>query len=135
MTAIAAAMSTPLAAFTLPADPQSAAAARVHVRAALNRHGLADYCADAEVIASELVTNAITHAGPPACRLELVRLPGGAVAVIVADSSTRLPVQCDAAEFAEHGRGLRLVAALSARWGCTAHENGKSVYAVLARPA
>jgi len=135
MTAIAAAESTPLAAFTLPAVPQSAQAARGHVRAALNRHALAGYCEDAALIASELVTNAVTHAGGATVGVELTCLPGGAVAVIVTDASPRLPVKCDTAEFAEHGRGLWLVEALSARWGCTAHSRGKSVYAILSRPA
>ena len=49
-----------------------------------------------------------------------MRLEGsGAVAVVVTDPCPLPPVKRDPAEDAEHGRGLHIVEALSARWGWT----------------
>ena len=45
----------------LPGIPESARMARFHVRAALGSHELAQYADNAEIITSELVTNAIQH--------------------------------------------------------------------------
>ena len=50
-----------LIAFALPGIPESVPVARLHVRAALGYHGLGEYADDAEIITSELVTNAIQH--------------------------------------------------------------------------
>jgi hypothetical protein len=54
---------TSLIAFTLPGTPYSVRMARFYVRAALTYHDLGDYAEDAEMVACELVTNAITHTG------------------------------------------------------------------------
>jgi anti-sigma regulatory factor (Ser/Thr protein kinase) len=55
--------------------------ARLHVRTALGFHGLAGYGEDAEIITSELVTNAVQHAGGggETIRVTLARTwnPGG----------------------------------------------------------
>jgi anti-sigma regulatory factor (Ser/Thr protein kinase) len=125
---------TSLIAFTLPSTPYSVQMARFYVRAALSYHDLGDYAGDAEAVTSELVTNAITHAGTPSIGLELMRLEGsGALAVVVTDPSPHPPVMRDAQDSTEHGRGLRIVAALSARWGWTPQDTGKAVYAILTR--
>ena len=50
-----------LIAFVLPSIPESVRIARFHVRAALGFHELGEYADDAEIITSELVTNAIQH--------------------------------------------------------------------------
>ena len=47
--------------FVLPNIPESVRVARFHVRAALGFHGLGEYADDAEIITSELVTNAVKH--------------------------------------------------------------------------
>ena len=131
--------STRLLALALPGIPESVPAARVHVRAALGLHGLGEYADDAEIITSELVTNAVqhvlgngsttigvalTHAGSPA-----------AVTVAVSDSSRQGPVRHDTPPGSEQGRGLQIVQALSARWGWRQEDGGKTVFAVLARKA
>jgi two-component sensor histidine kinase len=83
------------------------------------------------MVTSELVTNAIAHASAQAINLELIRLEGpGEVVVVVTDSSPRPPVKLDLAEDAQHGRGLHVVEALSARWGWTPRDPGKAVFAV-----
>jgi anti-sigma regulatory factor (Ser/Thr protein kinase) len=61
--AIAATETTLLIAFTLPSSPYSVQIARFYVRAALSRHDLGDFTEDAEMVVSELATNAVTHAG------------------------------------------------------------------------
>jgi anti-sigma regulatory factor (Ser/Thr protein kinase) len=130
--ALAAAETTSLAAFTLPGTSYSVRMARFYVRAALTYHGLADYAEDAETVASELVSNAIAHASAAAINLELLRLEeeSGAIAVIVTDPSPHPPVKRDPTENAEHGRGLHVVEALSARWGWTPQDPGKAVFAI-----
>jgi anti-sigma regulatory factor (Ser/Thr protein kinase) len=118
MMGIAARQSTSLIAFTLPGTPFSARMARFYIRAALDYHDLGGYAEDIETVASELVSNAITHAGAPSFGLELLRLEdSGAVAVVVTDPCPRPPTLHHPAEGAEHGRGLVLVEALSANWG------------------
>ena len=127
---------TSLIAFMLPSTPYSVQMARFYVRAALNYHDLGEYCDAAETVTSELVTNAITHAGGQVVGLELIRLGGpGAVSVIVADTSPLPPVMRTPGDDIEHGRGLNIVAALSAQWGWTPQHTGKSVYAILTRAA
>jgi anti-sigma regulatory factor (Ser/Thr protein kinase) len=131
---IATTETTSLVAFTLPSTPYSVQMARFYVRAALGYHDLGDYAADVEMVTSELVSNAITHAGAPAINLELIRVEGpGSVMVVVTDSSPRHPVKLDPAEDAQHGRGLQVVEALSARWGWTRRDPGKAVFAILTR--
>lgn len=127
---------TSLIAFTLPSTPYSVQMARFYIRAALTYHDLDDYAEDAEAVTSELVTNAIEHAGATKFGLEVMRLAGpGAVAVIVTDPSPHLPVKRDPAADTEHGRGLAIVEALSASWGWRPEDPGKAVYAILAREA
>jgi anti-sigma regulatory factor (Ser/Thr protein kinase) len=131
---IATAETMSLVAFTLPGTPYSVRMARFYVRAALNYHNLGDYAENAEVVASELVTNAIAHAGARAVGLELTYLEdSGAIAVIVTDSCPLPPVPHDPAADTEHGRGLHLIDALSARWGWQRRDPGKAVYAILVR--
>jgi anti-sigma regulatory factor (Ser/Thr protein kinase) len=125
-----------LIAFTLPSTPYSVQMARFYVRAALTYHDLGEYSTDAEEVASELVTNAITHADAPSIGLELARMENaGALAVVVTvtDSSPLPPVMRDVQDDAEHGRGLHIVAALSASWNWAPHGTGKGVYAILMR--
>ncbi|MFD5452263.1 SpoIIE family protein phosphatase [Streptomyces sp. NPDC127100] len=90
--------------------------------------------ADALVVVSELVTNAVVHAGTDVeviCRLEET----GALVVEVADRHlSRAPRgggQDMPGETPEYGRGLRLVAALSEAWGITYRPGGKTVWARL----
>ena len=134
--AITAIETASLIAFTLPSTPYSAQMARFYIRATLVHHQLGDYAEDAEMVTSELVTNAIEHAGGAKLGVEVIRLAAsGTVAVIVTDSSPNPPVRCDPCMESDHGRGLRIVDALSARWGWRPEDPGKAVYAILAREA
>jgi anti-sigma regulatory factor (Ser/Thr protein kinase) len=100
--------------------------ARLHARHVVWEWGLRALADDAEVVVSELVTNAIqasravTHA---AIRLWLAadRMQ---VVICVWDASPQPPVRMDAADDAENGRGLVLVEALSKQWGWFPAESG-----------
>lgn len=125
-----------LTALALPSTPHSVRLARSYIRSALCDHGMGGYAEDAEVIASELVTNAVEHANALTIGLELLQLEGSAaVAIVVTDPSPHPPVLCDPTADLEHGRGLNIVAGLSARWGWRPYETGKAVFAILAREA
>ena len=128
-----------LIAFTVPGIPASVRIARSHVRAALGLHGLGEFADDAAAVTSELVTNAVEHvcgpgAGPIGVTLALAWDPVR-VTVTVSDSSPEGPVRRDTPAGSERGRGLQIVAALSARWGWHRHGDGKAVFAVLAQEA
>jgi len=134
--AVSATETTPLIAFALPSTPYSVQMARFYVRAALSYHDLGDYAEDAEMVASELVTNAITHAGGRSVGLEMTCMQGaGTLAIVVTDPCPRPPVKRDPGDGAEHGRGLHLVQALSTRWGWRPQDRGKAVFAILTREA
>ncbi|MFI1957135.1 SpoIIE family protein phosphatase [Streptomyces althioticus] len=91
---------------------------------------------EAALVASELVTNAVVHAGTEVhltCRLEE---DTGALVVEVADRHPSRAPRDDAAEapafdIPEYGRGLRLVAALAESWGVTYRAGSKTVWARL----
>jgi PAS domain S-box-containing protein len=84
---------------------------------------------DAVLATSELVTNAIVHGlGPIDLRL---RTNNGEVLVEVQDRGRFQPRRLRPTPEDEHGRGLQIVAALAARWGTRATEDGKSVWCVL----
>lgn len=136
MMAVAATQITPLIALALPGTSYSVQMARFYVRAALVYHDLGDFAQDAEAVTSELVTNAVEHAGAPQFGLQVVHLGGPArVAVMVTDPSPLPPVKRNPPGDTEHGRGLHIVEALSARWGWQPAPPGKAVYAILTREA
>jgi anti-sigma regulatory factor (Ser/Thr protein kinase) len=108
--------------------------ARLHVRLVLWEWGLpADLAQSAELVVSELVTNALEHGltGIPATVRIWLSSDGGRVAIHVWDASPLPPVLKDAGAEADSGRGLMIVAALTASWGCSAADTGKVVWAVI----
>jgi len=128
-----------LIAFVLPGIPESVPVARFRVRATLGFRGLGEYADDAEIITSELVTNAVQHAcgnGTGTIGVTLARTWNpAAVTVVVSDSSPEGPIKRDRRADSEQGRGLQIVEALSARWGWHRQDCGKAVFATLARDA
>ncbi|MFJ4714392.1 ATP-binding protein [Streptomyces sp. NPDC088785] len=113
--------------------PQGSAAPRLARR--LTRSFLAGHggcpVADAELVVSELVTNA-TRASGGCCRMSL-RIDADEVTVAVHDDGPGLPRQRTASQSAESGRGITLVRALARHWSVEPHpQGGKTVRAVLA---
>ncbi|MFI9061395.1 ATP-binding protein [Streptomyces sp. NPDC053429] len=88
----------------------------------------------AELVVSELVTNALRHSGAPRGRDIGVRLARreGRVRVEVSDAGAVVDLAPQTATAGdERGRGLAIVAALAERWGCRPrpHGIGKAVWA------
>jgi DNA-binding NarL/FixJ family response regulator len=116
----------------LAAEPASVSRARQFLRRTLREWNLDLLLDDAQIVVSELVTNAVTHArSAPELRLSL---NGSTVRVEVRDDGTGTPEPRPPTEDAEHGRGMHLVAALAAAWGMELpQDDGKVVWAELAR--
>ncbi|MFI7393157.1 ATP-binding protein [Streptomyces tendae] len=85
----------------------------------------------AELVISELVTNAVRHAGPGQVSLA-VRLIEAVLRVEVCDSSPALPQLGLPDRHSESGRGLFLVAALAERYGAERTPTGKRCWAEIA---
>ncbi|WP_181384057.1 SpoIIE family protein phosphatase [Streptomyces sp. NWU49] len=130
----------------LPGSPLAPGSARALLRKALTEwadlglpgaeHLTGRVGDDATLIASELVTNAVVHAGTDVhltCRLEEGT---GALVVEVSDRHpSRAPrgteQEAPPYEAPEYGRGLPLVAALCEAWGVTYRPGSKTVWARL----
>ena len=115
----------------LTASPAAAAEARGQVRAAIRVWDIPVDPDVAVLLTSELVTNAISHETGTSITLA-VTCSFGQLRVDVHDTSRTLPVLVDAPADAEAGRGLMLVATLSATWGIYRTPAGKAVYFTLA---
>lgn len=88
---------------------------------------------DVELLATEIATNAMRHAGTDATLI--VRYLGDAIRVEVGDGSSVLPRIRVADETELGGRGLPLVEAISSRWGVIETMQGKRVwFEVATRP-
>jgi anti-sigma regulatory factor (Ser/Thr protein kinase) len=115
----------------LTAGPAAAAEARGQVRAAICTWDLPVDPSVAVLLTSELVTNAIRHEAGGKVVLAIT-CSRDQLRVDVHDTSCSLPVPVDAPADAEAGRGLMLVASLSAEWGYYRTPAGKAVYFTLA---
>jgi anti-anti-sigma regulatory factor len=118
----------PVARQTITPDRFAPGVAREIVREFCEANHIAGDFATAQVIASELVTNAVVHAGTP---IDFsVRLGGSDLHVAVRDQSPR-PARIVGLmeESAEGGRGLVLVDALARAWGSMPGSGGKTVWA------
>ena len=117
-------------------EPASAAAVRRELALDLDPHGVhRTSIDDVTLVASELVGNAVRHAGARRQRLvdrRLERRRPTTVVISVEDPSTRLPVLRAPGPGAPNGRGLAIVEALSPDWGverltAAASGSGRSV--------
>ena len=115
----------------LSTGPAAAAEARRQVRAAICAWDIPVDPDVAILLTSELVTNAIRHEAGGVITLA-ISCSFGQLRVAVHDTSRYLPVLADAPADAETGRGLMLVASLSAGWGVCRTPAGKAVYFTLA---
>jgi anti-sigma regulatory factor (Ser/Thr protein kinase) len=122
------------ASIDVPATLQGPAAARRVVAALLPVWELADLKDDAQLIVSELVTNAYQHApGTDSFELELVRRSHG-VRISLADGASVRPIIADLGREHPSGRGMALIAAVATGWGSDEHHGGKRVWVDLDRP-
>ncbi|MFJ2553920.1 MULTISPECIES: SpoIIE family protein phosphatase [unclassified Streptomyces] len=129
---------TARAAATFDPVGRSVATARAFVRDTLQGWGYADVVDDAVVLTSELVTNAVIHAGTSADVLCLRTEQGVRVEVADRYPEREVPIQGSSRAFAnadqENGRGLLLCAALASRWGVEYSPTFKQVWFQLELP-
>ncbi|MGY0059394.1 ATP-binding protein [Streptomyces sp. LZ34] len=128
----------------LPHDARAARVARVTLRAVLDGHGMAGLADTAELLTSEMVTNALHYSDGPA-QLRLRNMEPDRLRVSVWDSNPRIPspfhtppgplthhsalIEAAATAHATHGRGLLLIRLCADNWGghpLTDHHSGTS---------
>ncbi|MGV9342210.1 SpoIIE family protein phosphatase [Streptomyces sp. NPDC003688] len=121
-----------VAAWDVPDDPALVAPVRREVGEQLERWALSEAAFTAELVVSELVTNAIRYGSQPV-RLRLIH-DADRLICEVSDASHTAPHLRRAKTFDEGGRGLLLVAQLTERWGSRHTAEGKTIWAELALP-
>jgi PAS domain S-box-containing protein len=113
-------------ALRLPPDPSSVGRAREQVRALLSDASRDDLTETATLLVSEVVTNALLHAGTP---IDVTaRLTSEGLRVEVGDGSAHFPVRRHYAATAGTGRGMMLLEQLVDEWGVSRHGSGKKVW-------
>ncbi|MFI6002820.1 SpoIIE family protein phosphatase [Streptomyces sp. NPDC051366] len=117
-----------IAEWEVPADPAAVSRVRNAGSAQLAAWGLGDIAFTAELILSELITNAIRYGTAP-IRVRLLRDRN--LICEVSDGSSTSPHLRYAATTDEGGRGLFLVAQYAERWGTRYTERGKVIWAEL----
>lgn len=110
----------------LPPVATSASDARRLLREALTGAESGDSVDAAEVAVSEIVTNALVHAGTP-MRLRVL-LDAGRLRVELRDGSPHLPHQRDYSPVAATGRGLHMISEMVDSWGAYPDGEGKVVW-------
>ncbi|WP_189553794.1 SpoIIE family protein phosphatase [Streptomyces lavendofoliae] len=129
---------TARAAATFEPVGRSVATARAFVRDTLQGWGYTDVVDDAVVLTSELVTNAVIHAGTAADVLCLRTENGVRIEVADRYPEREVPLQGTGRSLAspdsENGRGLLLCAALASRWGVDYAPTRKHVWFQLDLP-
>jgi anti-sigma regulatory factor (Ser/Thr protein kinase) len=116
--------------------------ARLHTRLILREWGLESLSDTAELVMSELVTNALRACSQLRTRADLPMVPmihawivvrDTSVFIHVWDSSPEMPVRQEISSIdQESGRGLMIVDALSKEWGVYEKDGGKVVWVMLA---
>jgi anti-sigma regulatory factor (Ser/Thr protein kinase) len=110
--------------------------ARGHVQAVAMEWGLTHLADTAELLASEIVTNAVQASGqlkiadPPVVRVT-VTADRESVLIRVWDGSDGMPVRQQAGPSDDGGRGLTIIDALSTDWGAYREADGKVVWALI----
>ncbi|CAM5324584.1 SpoIIE family protein phosphatase [Streptomyces canus] len=112
-----------------PGDPEALTQARHMIRAAVGAWGARERSDEIELVADELITNALMHTeGAAIVTLRVLTGSDRRMRVEVEDSSSALPRRREAGESGVSGRGLLLVDLLSDGWGVEARGGGKCVW-------
>jgi anti-sigma regulatory factor (Ser/Thr protein kinase) len=115
---------------TFPLSSRAPRDARHFVAETLRDWGHDELLNSASIVTSELVTNAVMHADSDA--VVTVSSDGGTVRVSVRDFSRARPTFRPVTATIG-GRGLRLIAALTSRWGTDILSDGKIVWSLMDR--
>lgn len=112
-----------------PGDPEALVAARHMIGAAVRAWGARDRADEIELVADELIVNALMHTdGPAIVTLRVLTGPDRRLRVEVEDRSSALPRRREAGVSGVSGRGLMLVDRLSDVWGVEPRGSGKCVW-------
>ncbi|MFF9847230.1 SpoIIE family protein phosphatase [Streptomyces litmocidini] len=117
-----------IAEWEVPRDPSAVSPVRNAAAAKLSEWGLDGLAFTAELILSELITNAVRYGADPV-RVRL--LHDRTLICEVSDGSSTSPHLRHAATTDEGGRGLYLVAQYAERWGTRYARRGKTIWAEL----
>ena len=124
----------------LGAQPTAPACARGHTGAVLREWGLGHLVEDAELLVSELVTNAVRASDRLRVRADLAIVPAIqlwlvsdliSLVIHVWDGNDEMPVRRNSGPDDESGWGLMLVESLSSEWGAYRKKPGKTVWCKL----
>ncbi|MFF3518694.1 SpoIIE family protein phosphatase [Streptomyces sp. NPDC002573] len=123
-----------VAEWNVPRDPAAVAPVRAACARRLTEWGLEQFGFTAELILSELITNAVRHAAEPITVRLLRTVPknnsaAGTLIIEVSDGSSTSPRLRRAKVTDEGGRGLFLVARFAERWGTRYTPTGKVIWA------
>lgn len=129
-----------VASIALAWGTRSSATARAFIRQVLTTWALTAFGADAELCASEMTANALLHAAgdtvlvlrrtPDRLRIEVTDAhPRTAGLVHSADGAFDVPAHAE--DLSPVGRGLAIVAAVSAAWGVNSAGSTKTIWAVI----
>lgn len=118
-----------VASLDLACDISAPRVARGFVERELSGRGCGALVEPTALVVSELVTNAVLHART-ACTLRL-RLESASLHVEVVDGDPNPPHVRPVDRRQPGGRGLRIIASVSDRWGVDLLEDGKCVWAAL----
>ncbi len=114
------------ATITLPPEPTSSRACRRFLMATLDDWGADQFADEALLLLSELVTNAVLHAGT---EIQItVQLANDVLRVEVHDGDPRLPIVRHYSVLSGTGRGLALVAVTAKDWAVEPEPDGKKVW-------
>jgi anti-sigma regulatory factor (Ser/Thr protein kinase) len=134
------AASQPSAACALSPLPESVKVGRDFTRVTLRQWGMAALTDAAELVVSELLTNALRHGIASARRITdecpiRLKLLGQApyLMCLVTDPGAAIPVLRGSGPFAESGRGLNVVESCCVRWGWHLLDGGGKVVWALMR--
>ncbi|MET9701168.1 SpoIIE family protein phosphatase [Streptomyces sp. NPDC006529] len=112
-----------------PGDPEALVSARHMIGAAVRAWGARDHGDEIELVADELIVNALMHTdGPAIVTLRVLTGPERRIRVEVEDRSSALPRRRDAGDSGVSGRGLMLVDRLADVWGVESRGGGKCVW-------
>jgi anti-sigma regulatory factor (Ser/Thr protein kinase) len=118
---------------TLPAELSSVRRARLFARDVVRGWGLADLVDEVQLGTSELISNAVQHAGTEVVLVlrldEVLRIEAHD-----ADPELRRPAAEQDDPMATSGRGLQIIAAISTDWGVRHSPRGKAVWFTLPLP-
>jgi anti-sigma regulatory factor (Ser/Thr protein kinase) len=110
-----------------PPDERSVAGARRFVRRELETWGAVDLVDSAVLMTSELVTNAVMHAGGP-ISVSATYLDATLHVEVHDTDQNRVPDLPSPSAADKTGRGLHIVGLLADRWAITSTPDGKTIW-------